>query len=198
MKANHGSQTKFTPDYLFYALTDAIVDKYYIVLEGIGEDIELLEDSIIDKPTPTSLEAVHRLKRNLIFMRKATWPLREIIKRIEITKSSLLKNENDIYFRDLYEHIIQIIDTIETQREIVAELLDIYLSSVSYKLNEIMKVLTIISTIFIPLTFISSIYGMNFRFMPELGWKFGYPLIIAIMVVAGLWMLRLFRKKNWF
>jgi len=189
---------KYTADYIHYSLIDAVVDKYYEVLETIGEEIETIEDEVIARPKPTQIETIHHLKRKLIFLRKATWPLREIIKKIEITKSIVLNDINDIYIKDLYDHIIQIIDTIETQREIVAEMLDIYLSSVSFKLNEIMKVLTIIATIFIPLTFISSIYGMNFKFMPELDWKLGYPLIMTLMFAAGLAMLYYFKKKKWF
>ncbi len=189
---------KYSPGYIHYTLIDAVVDKYYEVLESIGEEIENIEEEVLEKPQPIHIEKIHHLKRNLIFLRKATWPLREIIKKIEITQSKLLDDENDIYIKDLYDHIIQIIDTIETQREILAEMLDIYLSSVSYKLNEIMKVLTVISTIFIPLTFISSIYGMNFRFMPELEMRYGYFVIMGFMFLSGLVMLMLFKKKKWF
>ena len=187
-----------TPGFIIYSLFDSIVDSYYNILENIGEDIEEVEDVILAKPTPKELERIHLIKRNLIFMRKAVWPLREIIRRLEVDGAEWLDNATGLYIRDLYEHIIQIIDTVETQREIVAEILDVYLSSVSYKLNEVMKVLTVISTIFMPLTFISSIYGMNFKFMPELDWRISYPVVMIFMFGLGLGMLYLFKRKGWF
>jgi len=192
------SKSTPSPGFIIYSLFDSIVDSYYQILEKIGEDIEEVEDVILAKPTPAELERIHIIKRNLIFMRKAIWPLREIIRRLEVEGADLLDTASGLYIRDLYEHIIQIIDTVETQRELIAEILDVYLSSVSYKLNEIMRVLTVISTIFMPLTFISSIYGMNFKFMPELDWRLSYPIVMITMFVLGLGMLYLFRKKGWF
>ncbi len=197
LRGKHSNLTNYNIEFLSYSLIDSIVDKYYLILGEIGEKIEELEDEMLKGPNPKTMDIIHNLKRNIIFIRKAVWPLREIIRKLEM---DVRDNHNSIgiYYKDLYDHIIQVIDTIETQRELVAEMMEIYLSSVSFKLNDIIKVLTIISTIFIPLTFISSIYGMNFHYMPELSWKWGYPLIMLIMFSIGLGMLLFFKRKKWF
>lgn len=184
--------------FLVYSLIDIIVDDYYSILEQIGEDIEDLEDNIIEKPSIKDLEQIHSIKHSLIYLRKAVWPLREVVKKFDVEAADFYDKSDYIYLRDLYDHIIQIIDTVETQREILAQILDIYLSSVSNKLNQIMKVLTIISTIFIPLTFISSIYGMNFKFMPELEWQWSYPILMVLMLSLGVIMLFMFKRRGWF
>jgi magnesium transporter len=184
-------------DYLAYALVDSIVDNYFIILEKLGEKIEFLEDKLVSHPTPETLQTIHHLRREMIFLRKAVWPLREVINSLERGESSLVKESTRLYLRDVYDHTIQTIDTIETYRDMVSGMLDIYLSSVSNRLNSVMKVLTIIATIFMPLTFLAGVYGMNFKYMPELGWRWGYPFIWLIMVGIGVLMLIFFRKKKW-
>jgi magnesium transporter len=166
-------------------------------LERLGEKIELLEEKLVTRPTPETLQTIHHLKREMIFLRKAVWPLREVISGLERNESSLIKESTKIYLRDVYDHTIQTIDTIETFRDVVSGMLDIYLSSVSNRLNSVMKVLTIIATIFMPLTFLAGIYGMNFKYMPELEWRWGYPAIWLIMIGIGIFMLVYFKKKNW-
>jgi magnesium transporter len=192
-----GRIRKMGADYLAYALLDSIVDNYFIILEKLGEKIELLEEKLVTHPTPETLQVIHHLKREMIFLRKAVWPLREVISGLERNESSLIKESTKIYLRDIYDHTIQTIDTIETFRDVVSGMLDIYLSSVSNRLNSVMKVLTIIATIFMPLTFLAGIYGMNFKYMPELEWRWGYPVIWLIMIGIGSFMLVYFKKKNW-
>jgi len=184
-------------DYLAYSLMDAVVDGYFAVLERLGERVEDLEEELIQNVNRTTLHRLHALKRQLLLIRKAVWPLREVISALQRGDSPLIAPETAIYLRDLHDHIIQVIDTIETLRDMASGMLDIYLSSVSNRLNEVMKVLTIIATIFIPLTFIVGIYGMNFRFMPEIAWPWGYPLVWAIMLAVTITMLAYFRKKRW-
>ncbi|KXB04011.1 magnesium transporter [candidate division MSBL1 archaeon SCGC-AAA382A03] len=197
IKNSKGKIRKKGPDYLIYALIDAIVDSYFKILEKFGEKIEFLEEELVEDPNPETLQTIHELKRELISLRKTIWPLREIIGGLSRGETPLIKESTEIYFKDIYDHTIQIIDTIETYREMVSSMLDVYLSSVSNKMNEVMKVLTIIATIFIPLTFIAGLYGMNFAFMPELEWTMGYPIVLLIMVtVAGL-MVIYFRRKEW-
>jgi len=169
-------------DYLGYALLDTIVDNYFIILEKIGEDIENMEEELVTRPTPETLQTIHNLKRELIVLRKSIWPLREVINSLERGESPLINEATGVYLRDVYDHTIQVIDTIETFRDMVSGMLDIYLSSISNKMNEVMKVLTIIATIFIPLTFVAGLYGMNFEFMPELKWHWGYFAALLVMV----------------
>jgi len=197
-------RTRFMgPDYLAYALIDVVVDQYFQILEILGERIEKLQDRLIADPSKEDLEEIHRLKRRLTSLRRSIWPLREVIGGLSRTESRLIHDYTGPYLRDLYDHVVQVIDSIETYREMVSGLLDIYLSSVSNRMNEVMKVLTIIATIFIPLSFLAGVYGMNFnteisRFnLPELGWRYGYPFfwLIALIVVALL--LWLFKRKKW-
>ena len=180
-----GRIRKSGSDYLAYCLFDAVVDSYFSVLEKLGERIEGLEDELIDNPTPKTLQAIHNLKRDIVFLRKSVWPLREVVNGLEREESSLIKKETHIFLRDLYDHTIQVIDTIETYRDMVSGMLDVFLSSVSNKMNEVMKVLTIFAAIFIPLTFIAGIYGMNFEIMPELKWRWGYFSALGIMALVG-------------
>ncbi len=184
-------------DYLAYALMDSLVDHYFIILEKLGEKIEGLEEVLISDPKPETLHKIHRLKREMIFLRKSVWPLREVISSLERGESSLIKKSTKIYLRDVYDHTIQVIDTVETFRDMVSGMLDTYLSSVSNRMNEVMKVLTIIATIFIPLTFIAGIYGMNFQYMPELGIPWAYPAVWVVIVVIALFMFAYFRRKRW-
>lgn len=190
-------------DYLAYTLIDAVVDHYFLVLENIGERVESLEDTLIDNPTPENMETIHDLKRELILVRKAIWPLREAIGGLERLESELIHDFTQPYLRDLYEHVIQVIDTVETLRDMVSGLFDMYMSSVSNRMNEVMKVLTIIATIFIPLSFLAGVYGMNFDTsassfnLPELGLRFGYIFFwIAVLVVGG-GLLVFFKRKRW-
>jgi len=192
-----GRIRKMKPDYLAYALVDTIVDHYFVVLEKLGENIEDMEEELVTNPTPETLQTIHTLKRELIFLRKSVWPLREVINVLERGESSLINESTGIYLRDVYDHTIQVIDTIETFRDMVSGMLDIYLSSISNKMNEVMKVLTIIATIFIPLTFVAGIYGMNFKYIPELEWHWGYFAVLSLMVLTVSWMVLYFRKKRW-
>lgn len=184
-------------DYLAYALIDAIVDSYFFILEKLGERIEFTEDELVSDPRPATLQEIHNLKREMIFLRKSVWPLREVISGLERAESSLIQKSTGIFIRDVYDHIIQVIDNIETYRDMLSGMLDIYLSSVSNRMNEVMKVLTIIATIFIPLTFLAGVYGMNFKFMPELGWRWGYFAIWVVMVVVAVFMLVHFKRRKW-
>ncbi len=197
IRSDRGRIRKMGADYLAYSLIDAIVDNYFTVLEKIGEKIEDIEDELVKNPTPDVLHTIHHLKRELIFLRKSVWPLREVISRLERWESPLIDKSIDIYLRDVYDHTIQVIDALETFRDMLSGMLDIYLSSVSNRMNEVMKVLTIIATIFIPLTLIAGIYGMNFKYMPELDWAWGYPIVYVIMLAIGVVMLIYFRRKRW-
>jgi len=184
-------------DYLFYVLIDVIVDNYFIVLEKVGEDIENMEDLLIKNPESETLQLIYRLKRSSIELRKSIWPIREVVNKLQREQSNLIKDELQIYLRDIYDHIFRITDLLENYRDIIFGMLDMYLSSVSNKMNDIMKVLTIISTIFIPISFLAGFYGMNFLHMPELSQPFAYPVLILIMASIALLMLYFFRKKKW-
>jgi magnesium transporter len=192
-----GRIRKFGPDYLAYALIDGIVDNYFVVMEKLEERVEDLEEELVINPTQQSLQKINRLKKDMIFLRKSVWPLREVINNLERSESTLIKESTTIYLRDVYDHTIQVIDTLETFRDMVSGMIDIYLSGLSYKMNEIMKVLTLIATIFIPLTFVVGLYGMNFRNMPEIEWEYGYYSVLVIMVIMVVGMLTYFRKKKW-
>lgn len=197
LRNSSGQIRKRGADYLAYTLIDTIVDNYFVVLERIGERIEDIEEKLLTNPTQdTSLE-IHTLKRDLIMIRRSVWPLREVANILERGESKLIHKNTRIYLRDVYDHTIQVIDTIESSRDILSGMLDMYLSSVSNRMNNVMKVLTIIATIFMPLTFIAGIYGMNFQNMPELGWKYGYFGALVIMLVIAALMLIFFKRKNW-
>jgi len=197
LRKGKGRIRKRPPDYLAYALIDAVVDHYFLVLEKIAERVESLEEELVTNPTPRTLQVIHHLKRELIFLRKSVWPLRELIGSLERGESRLFEEKTTVFLRDVYDHTIQVIDTVETLRDMVSGMLDVYLSSVSNKMNEVMKVLTIIATIFIPMTFIAGIYGMNFEFMPELKWHYGYHLVWVIIMAIAVIMLFYFRRKKW-
>lgn len=194
---SNSSVRRKSADFLAYDIIDIIIDNYFITLEKISEKLEDLDENLIDNPTPEVLRKLYHLKREVLFLRKAVWPLREIIAKLDRIESNLIQESTKPYIRDLYDHIIQIIDTEETFRDIISGMMDLYLSSVSNKMNEIMKMLSIISTIFIPLTFIAGVYGMNFENMPELKMEYGYHSILLIMAVIVLIMLFYFRRKRW-
>ncbi len=195
---NRGRIRRLGADYLAYTLMDAVVDNYFAIFETLGERIEVLQETIISRPIPASLQTLHMLKRELLFLRKSVWPLREVVSGMQRGDSTLIHKDTWFYLRDVYDHTIHVIDTIETYRDMLASMMDIYLSSLSIRLNEVMKVLTIIATIFMPLTFIVGIYGMNFQHMPELGWRWGYPLVLLLMAGVTAGMLVFFRRKKWF
>lgn len=197
IRNNLGQIRKAGADYLIYALIDAIIDNYFTVIEKLGEETENLEDKVISQPNPANVQAIHKLKRDLIFLRKSVWPLREVINILERGDSLLILKATNLYLRDIYGQTIQVMDTVETLRDVLSGILDIYLSSMSNRMNEIMKVLTIIATIFIPLTFIVGIYGMNFQYMPELKWIWGYPVVLSVMLIIVIAMLVFFRRKKW-
>jgi len=190
-------------DYLGYALIDAIVDNYFSILENVGDKVESLEDELVSDPGPDRLESLYEVKRKIIFIRKAVWPLREVVGGLDRLDSELIHEQTKVYLRDLYEHTIQVIDTVETFRDMNSALLDIYLSSISNKMNQVMKVLTIIATIFIPLSFLAAVYGMNFDRsagplnMPELGFRFGYIAFWGVAVIIAVSLIIYFRRKNW-
>jgi magnesium transporter len=197
LRNDKGRIRKMSAAYLVYTLIDAVVDNYFSVLEKMGEKIEDLEDELISNPEPSTVQAIHKLKRQSISLRKSVWPLRELINNFGHCESDLIDKQTHLYLRDVYDHTIQVIDSIETFRDMLAGMLDIYLSSMSNRMNEVMKVLTIIATIFIPLTLISGIYGMNFRQMPELDSPLGYPLVLASMLFVAVGMLVYFWRKKW-
>jgi len=197
IRKGKGRIRKMGSDYLAYALLDAIVDNYFVVLEKLGEVIEDIEDELVRKPTPETLQIIHNLKREAISLRKSVWPLREVVSSLERAETPLIHESTKIYLRDVYDHTIQVIDTIESLRDMVSGMLDIYLSSISNRMNEVMKVLTIFAAIFIPLTFIAGVYGMNFAFMPELAWRWGYPVVLTVMVLVAVVLLFYFRRKKW-
>jgi len=197
IRSGKGRIRKMKADYLAYALLDAVVDNYFFVLEKTGEQIEELEEKVISESRPEILQDIHRLKRGMIFLRRSVWPLREVISSLERVESSLIQESSRIYLRDVYDHTIQVIDSVETFRDMLSGMHDTYLSSISNRMNEVMKVLTIIATIFIPLTFIAGIYGMNFQFMPELGWRWGYFVVWLVIGVVAVVMVIFFRKKKW-
>lgn len=184
-------------DYLAYALMDAVVDHYFLTLERFGDRVESLEDQILGTSNPDSMHDLHRLKRDILRLRKAVWPLREEIGALLKSDSELIRPETRVFLRDLYDHTIQVIDMVETFRDVLGGMHDSFLSSVSNRMNEIMKVLTIIATIFIPLTFIAGVYGMNFEHMPELKWHYGYFLVLGVMFSAAIGLLGYFKIKKW-
>ena len=197
IRKSKGRIRKRGADYLAYALIDAVVDNYFLILEDVGEDLEVLEDELVKSPTSDTSQQIHDMKRDMIFLRKSVWPLREVISRLARGESEIFEESTAIYLRDVYDHTVQVIEAIETFRDILSGMLDIYLSSISNRMNEVMKVLTIIATIFIPLTLVAGIYGMNFDYMPELRWHWGYPAVLLFMLVAGLVMLFYFRRRGW-
>lgn len=192
-----GRIRKNTSDYLAYALIDTIIDNYFVILEKLSDHMELLEEGLLTHPSHKTLQSIIALKHELLLMRKSIWPLREVINRLNKTETSLIATQTEPFIRDLYDHTIQIIDTIETLRDFTSSMVDVYLSSVSNRMNQIMKVLTIISTIFIPLTFLAGLYGMNFENLPELRWQYGYFALLGFMFIVSCIMMYFFYKKGW-
>lgn len=197
IRSHGGRIRKMGADYLAYCLVDTVVDHYFVLMEKLDEKIESLQDDVMTNPTPTLLREINDLKQMIITLRKTIWPLRDVIVRMERRDSNLILDSTRVYLRDVYDHTIHIMDTIETFRDLVSGILDIYLSSSSNKLNEVIKFLTIISTIFIPLTFLAGVYGMNFKHFPELEWQYGYLYFWMFNISAAGLMLYYFKKKGW-
>jgi magnesium transporter len=184
-------------DYLVYALLDTIVDHYYLVLDKVEEMIEVQEDEVLNRPREESKGNIHRLKVQIITLRKAIAPLREAINAFSRSDNPFVRDQTRLYIRDIYDHTIQIIDAVETWRDILNGLFDLYLSQLSFRMNNVIQVLTIISTIFIPLTFLAGVYGMNFAYMPELQWRYGYFVLWGVMLLIAALLMWLFKRKNW-
>jgi magnesium transporter len=197
IRNSRGKIRRMGADYLAYALLDSVVDSYFGVVEKLGDRIELLEEELITTPSRSTLQHIHHLKREMILLRKSVWPLREVIGALQRVDSALVRETTGVFLRDVYDHTIQVIDTVEIFRDLLAGMLDLYLSSVSNRMNEIMKVLTIIATLFIPLTFIVGVYGMNFAYMPELGWRWAYFAVWGVMLALAGGMFVFFRKQKW-
>ncbi len=203
IKSGKGRIRSMGADYLTYRLVDSVVDSYFNIIDKVGDAIETIEDRLMAEPEEQVLYDIHSLKRDMIFLRRSIWPMREVVGTLSRDRTSMINPETEVFYRDIYDHTIQVIDTIETFRDMLSGMLDLYLSSLSNKMNEVMKVLTIIATIFIPLTFIAGIYGMNFDpeasplNMPELGWYFGYPFAMGLMLIIAFMMLIFFRRKKW-
>jgi magnesium transporter len=192
-----GSIRKRSEDYLLYALMDSIVDYYFLIIEKTGNSIEDIESQLLSNIETDTLNRLHEIRRQILLLRRAVYPVREVINRMEKYDSSLIKSENNVFIRDLYDHTIQIIETIEVFRDMMSGIMDLYMNMISNRMNNVMKVLTIIATIFIPLTFVVGVYGMNFENMPELAWKWGYFAVLAFMFALVIFMLWLFRRKKW-
>jgi magnesium transporter len=197
IRSGKGRIRKLGPDYLAYAVIDAVVDNYFFVLEKLGEKIDGLEEQLIAEPRRELLHEIHALKREMIDLRKSVWPLREVVSGLERSESPLIQKSTGVFLRDVYDHAIQVIDTVESFREMLTSMVETYLSSLSNRMNEIMKVLTIISTIFIPITFLVGLYGMNFHFMPEIKWRWGYAFVWVLIIGSVGGMFAFFRKKKW-
>ena len=197
LRRGKGRIRKTGCDYLAYALIDAVVDHYYSVLEQIAEKAEEIEQSLLEAPEQSMVHRLHHLKRELIVFRKQIWPLREVLAALIRGESALIKESTVLFLRDVYDHAVQVIDTVESLRDVLSGLLDLYLSTLSHRMNEVMKVLTIMATLFIPLTFVAGIYGMNFKYMPELEWRWGYAAFWGLIVTLALVMFYYFRKRRW-
>ena len=197
IRKNKGRIRKMGADYLAYTLIDAIVDNYFSILEKISDKVESMEHDVVTNPEPELLQQIYNLKREMIYLRKSVWPIREVINSLLREESKIIKKNTHVFLRDLYDHTIQVIDTIETFRDMISGMLDIYMSSVSNKMNEVMKVLTIFAAIFIPLTFIAGVYGMNFQHMPELSIPWAYPAVWIIIIIVSVSLLAFFKHKKW-
>ncbi len=197
LRSGKGRIRSMGADYLAYSIIDATVDHHFAALEKLGGELEIMEEQLVKNPSSKTLGEIHHAKKNLLLLRKSFWPLREAIGALQRSESPLISEQTGIYLRDVYDHTIHIIDTVELFRDIASGMLDIYLSSVSNRINEVMKVLTIIATVFMPLTFIVGWYGMNFKLMPELESPYGYPAVIVVMTLVTVVMLIYFKRKKW-
>ncbi|MFH1841639.1 MAG: magnesium/cobalt transporter CorA [bacterium] len=197
LRKGKGRIRKLSADYLAYALLDAVVDGYFLILEQYGEQLEALEEALLEHPSSELLHTIHELKREMILLRRSVWPLREVVSGLERAESGLVQEVTGPFLRDVYDHTIQVAEMVESIRDMLSGMQDLYLSSISNRMNEVMKVLTIISTIFVPMTFVAGIYGMNFEHMPELGWKWSYPIFWGVVCTMAGFMMGFFRRRRW-
>lgn len=197
IRKGKGNIRKMGVDYLGYAIFDVLIDGFYPVLETLGEALEKLEEEVILKPDTRSIVRIHRIKRDLLTIRRAIWPQRESINELLREAGNYMTEKTQLYLRDCYDHVVQIMDVVETYRDVASSLQDVYLSSVSNRMNEVMKVLTVIGTIFLPLTFFAGVYGMNFKYFPELEWRYGYFIFWLLMIFVAVFMIFYFRKLGW-
>lgn len=195
--AGSGRIQKHGIGYLIYAMIDKLIENYFVALENFGENLEVVEDRLLMDSKAVLLPEIHFLKTEMLLMRKLVWPMREVIAALTRQQTGNFSESSLIYIRDVYDHTVQIMDTIEMYRDIISGMLELYLTSISNHLSEVMKVLTVISTIFIPLTFIVGLYGMNFKNMPELEWEWGYPAVLCVMAIISLSMICYFKRKKW-
>jgi magnesium transporter len=198
IRLDQGKVRRKNADYLLYRLIDIIVDNYYVVLDKIGDQIEEIEDNIATDSTEKAFRKIQSIKKELIFLRKAVYPLREALSKVVKGETSFVMEENLRYFSDVYDHTVHLIDSLDTYKDLTSSLLDIHINTMNTKMNEVMKLLTIITTIFIPLSFIAGIYGMNFDVMPELRWQYGYPAVLVSMAIVVAGMLLFFKRRKWF
>ena len=197
LRGAKGRIRRMGPDFLLYALIDSIVDGYFTVIEDLGDDLEEIEDRLIQNPAQETFHAIHGARQVALNLRRCVWPMREMLAVLARNDTDLVETSTKMYLRDVYDHAVEILDVIENSRDVCSSLLDVYLSSQSNRLNEVMKVLTVIATIFMPLSWIVGLYGMNFEYMPELKLHYGYPASLAIMGAIAVWMLLVFRRKGW-
>lgn len=198
LRQSKGKTRKQGADFLFYALLDTIVDSYYLILEKLGERAEAIEETLLLNPNEDCLRELYHLKKEILTVKKSIWPLREVIWSLLQDDYDLIKEETKIFLRDIYDHVIQIMESVESYRDMLGNILDLYQNMVSNRMNSVMKILTMISTIFIPLTFIAGVYGMNFQYMPELEWRYGYFGVMGLMAVMSIGMVLFFKQKKWF
>ncbi len=197
IRGKKGRIVRCGADFLAYSLIDVIVDNYFTIIEKTGDRVEIMDDIVLNNPSPQILREIQSTKRDVLFLRKSVWPLREVISGLERVESNLVNANTKVYLRDVYDHTIRVIDSVESLRDMIAGIVDIYISSISNRMNDVMKVLTIISTIFIPVTFIVGAYGMNFEFMPELRVRWAYPAVWGVIVLVMTGMVVYFRRKRW-
>lgn len=197
IRTRSGRIRRMGTDYLAYALIDIIVDHYFSIVEQTGEEISRLEERLVNRPDKGDLVLINDLKREVTLFRKSIWPLREVVSGLQRSESALIKSQTEVFLSDVYDHTIQALDMAETLRDLLSSLTDLYMSSLSQKMNEVMQFLTIVGAIFIPLTFIAGVYGMNFSRMPELGWPYGYPTVLLLMLLIGVGLLAYFKHKKW-
>jgi len=198
VRRGKGRARGMSADYLLYALVDAVIDGFFPLLEAFGERIEDLEAELIEDPSPATLERIYQIRRELLQLRRAAWPEREVVNSLHREETPHVTRETKVFLRDCYDHAVEVLEILETYRELAGSMLDVYLSSLSHRMNEVMKVLTIIATIFIPLTFIAGVYGMNFDVMPELHWAWGYPAALGLMAAIGAALVVFFKRRGWF
>lgn len=197
LQAGKGRLRQLGPDYLAYSLLDFVVDNYFVVLERLGERVEFLEDAVVENATPETMQSIHRLKREMVHLRHAVWPLREVVLSLEREESPLVGRALHPYLRDLYDHTVQVMELVESLRDVLGELIDVYLSSVNNRLNAVMKVLTIIATIFMPITFVTGVFGMNFTRIPGLDSEAVFWGVVGGMTAIAGAMLAIFRRQRW-